>query len=60
MVPRTPAPAHVPTSALGGSTEVLNASLVGRPPAPGPGQDDEPLSDPESSLYDYQVMEDAG
>lgn len=60
VVPRTPAPEHVATTSLGGSAEVLNASLLGRPTVAGPGQDDEPFSDPESSLYDYQVMEEAG
>lgn len=60
VVPRTPAPKPVPTTGLGGSAEVLNSSLVGRPAVPDPTPDDEPFSDPESSLYDYQVMEDAG
>lgn len=59
-VPRTPAPQPVPTTGLGGSSEVLNSSLLGRPALPPSAQDDEPFSDPESSLYDYQVMEDAG
>ncbi|XP_053400962.1 centrosomal protein of 89 kDa-like isoform X5 [Mercenaria mercenaria] len=60
VVPRTPAPEHVHTTVLGGSAEVLNSSLLGRPAVPPPAHDDEPFSDPESSLYDYQVMEDAG
>jgi hypothetical protein len=60
VVPRTPAPEHINTTALGGSAEVLSSSLLGRPAVPGPTHDDEPFSDPESSLYDYQVMEDAG
>ncbi|XP_053402617.1 uncharacterized protein LOC128557955 isoform X2 [Mercenaria mercenaria] len=60
VVPRTPAPEHVHTTVLGGSAEVLSSSLLGRPAVPPPAHDDEPFSDPESSLYDYQVMEDAG
>ncbi|XP_060586840.1 centrosomal protein of 89 kDa-like isoform X2 [Ruditapes philippinarum] len=60
VVPRTPAPEHINATALGGSAEVLSSSLLGRPAVPGPTHDDEPFSDPESSLYDYQVMEDAG
>ena len=57
-VPLTPAPEPVPVEGLGGSQEVLCSSLVGRQPVLDPG--DEPFSDPESSLYDYQVMEEAG
>ena len=60
VVPRTPAPTHINATALGGSAEILNSSLLGRPAVPPPSHDDEPFSDPESSLYDYQVMEDAG
>ncbi|KAL4234384.1 cilium assembly [Mactra antiquata] len=58
VVPRTPAPNPVPTSGLGGSAEILHSSLLGRPAIT--NQDEDPFSDPESSLYDYQVMEDAG
>ncbi|WAR12519.1 CEP89-like protein, partial [Mya arenaria] len=60
VVPRTQAPVPVPAAGLGGSSEVVNASLIGRQPPPEPGPDDELFSDPESSLYDYQNMEEAG
>ncbi|XP_052286306.1 centrosomal protein of 89 kDa-like isoform X4 [Dreissena polymorpha] len=60
IVPRTPAPVTPRGAALEGSLEVLNSSLLGRQPPRDSGPDEEPFSDPESSLYDYQNMEDAG
>lgn len=59
-VPRTPPP-ETPmgiTPGLALTTGVLNSSMLGRlrmPPT-----DDDVLSDPESSLYDYQQMEEPG
>jgi len=41
------------------STATVGASADGGRPAVG-AQDDDMFSDPESSLYDYQNMEDAG
>ncbi|XP_033755441.1 centrosomal protein of 89 kDa-like isoform X12 [Pecten maximus] len=65
-VPTTPPPA-TPTGTLPGlamTTGVLNSSLIGKmlqqhQQQQQPGIED-PLSDPESSLYDYQMMEEAG
>lgn len=39
---------------------MLNSSLLGRPPVLDVADEDELLSDPESSLFDYQVMEEPG
>ena len=56
-------PALVPSAAYAvvprTSTATAGASADGGQPAVG-AQDDDMFSDPESSLYDYQNMEDAG
>ncbi|XP_048253498.1 centrosomal protein of 89 kDa-like isoform X5 [Haliotis rufescens] len=60
-VPRTPPPQTPPGTGVGLSSTVFNSSMVGRMAAqPQPLSDDEPFSDPESSLYDYQQMEEPG
>ncbi|XP_021358343.1 centrosomal protein of 89 kDa-like isoform X2 [Mizuhopecten yessoensis] len=65
-VPKTPPPATPPGTlpGLAMTTGVLNSSLIGKmlkqhQQQQQPGIED-PLSDPESSLYDYQMMEEAG
>ncbi|XP_069113940.1 centrosomal protein of 89 kDa-like isoform X3 [Argopecten irradians] len=65
-VPQTPPPATPPGTlpGLAMTTGVLNSSLIGKmlqqhQQQQQPGIED-PLSDPESSLYDYQMMEEAG
>ncbi|XP_060069382.1 centrosomal protein of 89 kDa-like [Ylistrum balloti] len=64
-VPHTPPPATPPGTlpGLAMTTGVLNSSLIGKMlqqhQQQQPGIED-PLSDPESSLYDYQMMEEAG
>ncbi|KAK3085840.1 hypothetical protein FSP39_009479 [Pinctada imbricata] len=64
VVPRTPAPQTPPGTnmTLAGSTRVLNSSMLGKMTVINPrtGEEEDPFSDPESSLYDYQVMEEAG
>ncbi|XP_061163298.1 centrosomal protein of 89 kDa-like [Saccostrea echinata] len=63
VVPRTPGPDTPPDTniALASSSGTLNASLLAKARAMNPPTaDDDPFSDPESSLYDYQVMEEAG
>ncbi|XP_062620502.1 centrosomal protein of 89 kDa-like isoform X3 [Saccostrea cucullata] len=63
VVPRTPGPDPPPDTniALASSSGTLNASLLAKARAMNPPTaDDDPFSDPESSLYDYQVMEEAG
>ncbi|XP_048773263.2 centrosomal protein of 89 kDa-like isoform X2 [Ostrea edulis] len=61
VVPRTPGPDTPPGTniALASSSGTLNASLLARAMNP-PTADDDVFSDPESSLFDYQVMEEAG
>ncbi|XP_063440824.1 centrosomal protein of 89 kDa-like isoform X2 [Mytilus trossulus] len=61
-VPRTPPP-ETPvgiTPGLAMTTGVLKASMLGRLRMPPAGHDEDVLSDPESSLYDYQQMEEPG
>ncbi|CAC5414265.1 CEP89 [Mytilus coruscus] len=61
-VPRTPPP-ETPvgiTPGLAMTTGVLKASMLGRLRMPPTGHDEDVLSDPESSLYDYQQMEEPG
>nr|XP_022342214.1 centrosomal protein of 89 kDa-like isoform X6 [Crassostrea virginica] len=63
VVPRTPGPDTPPGTniALASSSGTLNASLLAKARSMIPSAaDDDPFSDPESSLYDYQVMEEAG
>lgn len=63
VVPRTPGPDTPPGTdiALASSSGILSASLLARARGMFPtAADDDPFSDPESSLYDYQVMEEAG
>ncbi|KAK3584345.1 hypothetical protein CHS0354_006337 [Potamilus streckersoni] len=59
-VPRTRATittGSLPLLTPGVSQDVLNSSLVGKPPPP---ENNDVFSDPESSLYDYEAMEDPG
>ncbi|KAJ8303357.1 hypothetical protein KUTeg_019753 [Tegillarca granosa] len=60
-VPKTPAPSTPPAANLqcAMSTGILNSSLLGKMFS-SPDMDGDPLSDPESSLYDYNMMEEAG
>uniref|UniRef100_K1S636 Uncharacterized protein n=1 Tax=Magallana gigas TaxID=29159 RepID=K1S636_MAGGI len=63
VVPRTPGPDTPPGTdiALASSSGILSASLLAKARGMFPtAADDDPFSDPESSLYDYQVMEEAG
>lgn len=63
VVPRTPGPDTPPGTdiALASSSGILSASLLAKARGMIPtAADDDPFSDPESSLYDYQVMEEAG
>ncbi|KAL5020955.1 hypothetical protein ScPMuIL_000110 [Solemya velum] len=56
----SPTRAHPRGTNLSTSTGILNASLIGRfLPLPDP-QDEAPFSDPESSLFDYQHMDEPG
>lgn len=59
VVPRTPGPDTPPGTdiALASSSASLLARARGMFPT---AADNDPFSDPESSLYDYQVMEEAG
>lgn len=59
-VPDTPAPQPVPGVGLGLSSSLLNTTAIGRmfgTPVPA---DEEPFSEPESSMYDYEHMEEPG
>lgn len=63
VVPRAPGPDTPPGTdiALASSSGILSASLLARARGMFPtAADNDPFSDPESSLYDYQVMEEAG
>lgn len=63
VVPRAPGLDTPPGTdiALASSSGILSASLPARARGMFPtAADDDPFSDPESSLYDYQVMEEAG
>ncbi|XP_041375481.1 centrosomal protein of 89 kDa-like isoform X2 [Gigantopelta aegis] len=60
-VPKTPPPTTPPGTGVGLAGSLSNVATLGRLFAePMPLSDDDPLSDPESSLYDYQQMEEAG
>ena len=60
-VPKTPPPTTPPGTGVGLAASLTNVATIGRLFAePVPLSEDDLLSDPDSSLYDYQQMEEAG